>query len=63
MVKEWFTVKECLELPGFPRSAPGVRSRLNTYSKGKEGAKRKREVQGRGVSYFCVSAVCTIVSE
>ncbi len=29
-------------MPGFPRSAPGVRSRLNTYSKGKEGAKRKR---------------------
>ncbi|MGU0041764.1 hypothetical protein [Citrobacter freundii complex sp. 2025EL-00176] len=42
MVKEWFTVKECLELPGFPRSAPAVRLRLNTYSEGKEGVKRKR---------------------
>lgn len=42
MVKEWFTVKECLELPGFPGSAPAVRLRLNTYSEGKEGVKRKR---------------------
>lgn len=42
MVKEWFTVKECLELPGFPRSAPAVRLRLNTYSEGREGVKRKR---------------------
>ncbi|QBM24334.1 hypothetical protein E1B03_18590 [Citrobacter arsenatis] len=25
MVKEWFTVKECLELPGVPGSAPDVR--------------------------------------
>jgi len=28
MVKEWFTVKECLELPGVPGSAPAVRLRL-----------------------------------
>ncbi|HBC6262920.1 TPA: hypothetical protein KEW38_001810 [Citrobacter braakii] len=42
MAKEWFTVKECLELPGFPGSAPAVRSRLNMYSEGKEGVKRKR---------------------
>lgn len=42
MAKEWFTVKECLELPGFPGSAPAVRLRLNTYSEGKEGVKRKR---------------------
>lgn len=31
MVKEWFMVKEYLELPG----APAVRLRLNTYSGGK----------------------------
>lgn len=42
MVKEWLTVKVCLELPGFPGSAPAVRLRLNTYSEGKEGVKRKR---------------------
>ncbi|MFV4756555.1 hypothetical protein ACNJN1_05215 [Citrobacter freundii] len=42
MVKEWFTVKECLELPGVPRSAAAVRLRLNTYSEGKAGVKRKR---------------------
>lgn len=35
MVKEWFMVKEYLELPGVPGSAPAVRLRLNTYSGGK----------------------------
>lgn len=42
MVKEWFMVKEFLELPGVPGSAPAVRLRLNTYSGGKEGVTRKR---------------------
>ena len=42
MAKEWFTVKECLALPGFPGSVPAVRERLNKYSEGKESVKRKR---------------------
>lgn len=37
MAKEWFTVKECLGLPGFPGSEPAVRERLYKYSEGKEG--------------------------
>ncbi|MDI5165981.1 hypothetical protein MJL22_25590, partial [Salmonella enterica subsp. enterica serovar Montevideo] len=28
MAKEWFTVKECLGLPGVPGSEPAVRERL-----------------------------------
>ncbi len=35
MAKEWFTVKECLGLPGFPGSEPAVRERLYKYSEGK----------------------------
>ncbi len=42
MAKEWFTVKECLGLPGFPGSEPAVRERLYKYSEGKEGVRRKR---------------------
>lgn len=42
MAEEWFTVKECLELPGFPRSEPAVRKRLNSYSEGKADLRRKR---------------------
>lgn len=37
MAKEWFTVKECLGLPGFPGSEPAVRERLYKYSEGKGG--------------------------
>lgn len=42
MAKEWFTVKECLGLPGFPGSEPAVRERLYKYSEGKAGVRRKR---------------------
>ncbi|EDS9319928.1 hypothetical protein GQB15_003232 [Salmonella enterica] len=35
MAKEWFTVKECLGLPGFPGSEPAVRERLYKYSEGR----------------------------
>lgn len=42
MAKEWFTIKECLGLPGFPGSEPAIRERLNKYSEGKEGVRRKR---------------------
>ncbi|KPE85324.1 bacteriophage protein, partial [Salmonella enterica subsp. enterica serovar Typhimurium] len=47
MAKEWFTVKECLGLPGFPGSEPAVRERLYKYSEGKEGVRRKR-VKSKG---------------
>lgn len=40
--REWFTVQECIGLPGYPGTAPAVRGRLNALSKGKEGIKRKR---------------------
>lgn len=42
MDKEWFTVKECIGLPGFPTTSPAMRKRLDDLSEGKEGVKRKR---------------------
>lgn len=54
MVKEWFMVKEYLELPGVPGSAPAVRLRLNTYSGGKEGVKRSvRNLKPRNFIFLC----------
>ncbi len=43
MAKEWFTVKECLALPGYPKTAPSVRERLNQLAKDKPDFIRKRK--------------------
>ncbi len=43
MAKEWFTVKECLALPGYPTTAPSVRERLNQLAKDKPDLIRKRK--------------------
>lgn len=40
--QEWFTVQECMGLPGFSRTAPNVRNKLDQLTAGHPELKRKR---------------------
>ncbi len=59
--KEWFTVKECLGLPGFREASLQFANVCISTAKGKEGSERKRVKSKAEVSYICFPSFMFIV--
>lgn len=49
-IQRWFTVQECVGIPGFPTGISNVRNKLEKLAEGLDGVRRRRE-GGKAIEY------------